>query len=268
MTISVIHIAPQKSSYTELSLYESSTPESFNMPVLHFSSPGCTIEISKAHATSLPPFSRLSNNVESPDNLIFDSVELWVTTQKLIFFDPASSVGSEIPFTSLSLHAIKKQRGLTGIYMMIALSPESAAVTNSDQCDDDEIVELTVIPSPEAEFSTQETIALSAFKALSQCASLHPDPMSDGDSDALDGKISIDSDEQLSRLEGFPGQGGWITAENVDQFSFDVPHTQNPTEVILGPGAGSVRTWEDSTAEKPSLADETVATECKWRRTS
>ena len=65
-----------------------------------------------------------------------------------------------------------------------------------------------------------------------------------------------------------PGSGGWITAENMDQYfdgegnwigGDDDEDEKNEGET-LGPGAGTVRTREEG--------DEDTTDETKWQRTS
>ena len=65
-----------------------------------------------------------------------------------------------------------------------------------------------------------------------------------------------------------PGSGGWITAENMDQYfdeegnwigGDDDEDEKNKGEP-LGPGAGTVRTREEG--------DEDTTDETKWQRTS
>lgn len=151
--------------------------------------------------------------------------------------------------------------------MQISLSPAASQTTNDDAYDDDGMLELTVIPLPNEEDRTN-----TLFKALSDCANLHPDSANGSSGDELEDPIMFEGArgyEEGSRLEGFPGEGGWITAENVDQFQFE--NAENGEEgcgTILGPGAGTVRPRE----ERPDGAenrneDHGVVDEAKWRRT-
>jgi nucleotide-sensitive chloride channel 1A len=77
------------------------------------------------------------------------------------------------------------------------------------------------------------------FEALSACADLHPDPNED---DAAEGGNTE------------PGAGGWITAENMNDFLDADGNFVAPT--TLGPGAGNVHSLEDEEDES------------KWRRTT
>ena len=66
-----------------------------------------------------------------------------------------------------------------------------------------------------------------------------------------------------------PGSGGWITAENMDEFvdengNWIDDDTQPNGDDELGPGAGVVRPREATDAEDLAVDGE----ESKWRRTS
>lgn len=114
--------------------------------------------------------------------------------------------------------------------------------------DEDEFpdpVELILLPPPaqpadatgnpdDAEAQSEAVKAL--YKAVSACSDLHPDELQSGDEsdDGMDDRIVFEGNvgyEGLSGLPGalqgsadgglpppFPGSGGWITADNVDQF--------------------------------------------------
>ena len=121
--------------------------------------------------------------------------------------------------------------------------------------DDDEFpdpVELMLLSAPSSSNDTSSTTdapgptapevdAVQAlYDAVSACSDLHPDENADDDSDdGMDDRIVFESEaggdslgyESITGLPGafagatdgglpppFPGSGGWITAENVDQF--------------------------------------------------
>ena len=175
-------------------------------------------------------------------------------SRNLIFYNPQTSTGVEIPYQSLTLHALSSSSGKTGIYMQLALNPAVAATSNAPEYDDDDLVELTLVPAG----GDAET-AKAVFKGLSDCASLHPDPdMSDEDGDG-EGILWEDDGGEEPRLEGFPkGLGdGWITAENIGEWEGRFEDAEVPADgVILGPGAGTVRGREEDDQE-----------ESKWRKT-
>lgn len=151
--------------------------------------------------------------------------------------------------------------------MQISLSPAASHTTNSEAYDDDGMLELTVIPLPNEEDRTK-----TFFKALSDCANLNPDSDDGSTDDELDDPIMFEGAigyEGGSRLEGFPGEGGWITAENVDQFQFEDAENgeeEGPSR-ILGPGAGTTRPREEGPSGAEDEEVHGVVEEAKWRRT-
>lgn len=119
------------------------------------------------------------------------------------------------------------------------------------------------------------------FNALSACSNLHPDPVHE-DSESIADSTLFQRGLIAPGAEGgglpppMPGSGGWITADNMDEY-FDEngnwigaeqqEEAQGHTE--LGPGAGTTRGHEDidgdgdGDAEADGENDET-----KWQRTS
>lgn len=131
----------------------------------------------------------------------------------------------------------------------------------------------------EAADSQPQNPVRTLFIALSACANLHPDPESESEVDDGNGQspaIMFEGDADMNGIyplsnggsEGaglpppMPGSGGWITAENVNEF-FD--EEGNFRGGGLGGGAGSVRAREEGEEEEGNgdgMEDET-----KWRRT-
>lgn len=185
--------------------------------------------------------------------------------RNLILYNSPSSVGVTLPFTLITLHAIQRIPQGTGIYMQISLSPAASQTTNADAYDDDGMLELTIIPLPNEEDRTK-----TFFKALSDCANLHPDSDNGSSGDELDDPIMFEGAigyEGGSRLEGFPGEGGWITAENVDQFQFEDAENGEEKD-ILGPGAGTIRPRDEGPDEAEDGNEvHGGVEEAKWRRT-
>jgi len=260
MPLTIIRVSPEESSYTPLSTFQSETPESFSTPVLHYRHENAKVLITKDQAKLIPIFGTL-NDVDQTDERGVEGIDLWVTSEDLIFFNKALSVGVTIPYVSLTLHAVQRTGNGVGIYMQLSLTPDISHTSNPDGNDDEELVELSVIPKGPDGASQPDTEAI--FKALSVCTSLHSAtaPNSDDEEDGED-RILFEENDDEPRLQGFPGGGGWITAENVDQFRFEDADESN---VILGPGAGSVRlrdAGEDAIVEDANFTDES-----KWRRT-
>lgn len=178
-----------------------------------------------------------------------------------------------------------------GLYLQLSISD------GFDDHDPDGSISLTLVPavnqSPEAslpdhvEASTQSPLTpiTALFAALSACANLHPDPASptssiaDIDDSALEGYDGVDEGpvfdyDVLDSAGGnglpppMPGSGGWITAENVDQFFDEHGNWQGRG---LGPGAGIVRAREDEDEDTGTgeIDGEKVGDgeDTKWRRT-
>lgn len=149
--------------------------------------------------------------------------------------------------------------------MQLALSPSAAQTSNNEAFDDDDMLELTALSGGG---ENEDTTVDAFFKALSDCANLNPDPDASGsDDEGMDGQVMFEGGAGAT-LEGFPGEGGWITAENVDQFQFEDVEGEEGESAgfrILGPGAGTVRTRSEEGEEEEE--EEVGAEEAKWRRT-
>jgi len=183
--------------------------------------------------------------------------------RNLILFNTSLSVGAMVSYLSLTLHAVQRVHDATGLYMQISLTPDISSTSNDDVHDDDEVVELTVFPKPSGE-SSQAVVANAIFKELSVCTSLHSTASVSDDGDDED-RIVFEGDGDELRFEGFPGEGGWITAENVDQFRFE--DADEETTSILGPGAGSIRRREGGDGGDDDAEDAKAVEDAKWRRT-
>lgn len=152
---------------------------------------------------------------------------------------------------------------------------------------------------------SQETLTKAMFAALTRCADLHPTNSSsamgffddedeeeeEGSDDEQEDQISfegpvgygdeMDVDHTFTRIKkkksnkaigsgGMPGDGGWITSENVHLLE------KVKIEGGLGPGAGSVRPREDDEEEEGEVAGVPngegepnggkEGTEAKWRK--
>lgn len=121
----------------------------------------------------------------------------------------------------------------------------------SQTADEDlETLELLLTPVPSTTATDEESSAQALYAAVSACADLHPDPDSSEDGEEED-------------MDTAPGAGGWITSENMADFT-DADGNFVMPEGGLGAGAGSVRTAEQFEDAEENGAD---GEESKWRRT-
>ncbi|KAI9853780.1 MAG: hypothetical protein M1824_000890 [Vezdaea acicularis] len=227
MPVEVIHKAPDAESFTPLSQHQSQTPESFfdGKPVLHYHTAGAVAVIPEDQTNLLPVFhhgasagdlapvpatSPAVNGQTETDNdgnstpreIEVGSIEIWVTSERLIFYRASTATGATIPYPSINLHAIQQlslpsttspspSNTVSGLYMQI-----STHATSADAYDDEAVLEVTFVPSPSP--STAATVAehvpahehppssssssasanevQALFTALSTCSNLHPDP--------------------------------------------------------------------------------------------
>jgi hypothetical protein len=81
MAISIIHTAPEESSYIPLATFRSSTPESFTLPVLHNRQKTCTVTLRPEHATRIPAFSDAPKPENGDDDVTVCNIDFWVTSE-------------------------------------------------------------------------------------------------------------------------------------------------------------------------------------------
>ncbi|KAE8313788.1 regulator of volume decrease after cellular swelling-domain-containing protein [Aspergillus transmontanensis] len=293
---------PETSSFVLLADHQSRTPSSFHSgpAVLHYHSKHCKLSILEHELQANPILNSLrsadttptANGTENQNGedtegkeIVIDGVDVWVTSDKFLLYNPTHQKGLSIPYPSISLHAVQRltlpdtQSEVQGLYMQIAV-PEQPGVAQED--DFEECITLTVVPPPESHQQQQqseednkpdETPTQALYNAVSACSNLHPDPMSDDeDEEGGSGLLSSGLVEMGSGDGGLPppvdGSSGWITADNMHEF-FDeegnwIGGGEEPT-LSLGPGAGTVRAreGEDGDGDREMQDDE----ETKWRRT-
>ena len=128
--------------------------------------------------------------------------------------------------------------------------------------DDLEIVELSVGCDST---TTPNTGIQPLYDAITNCSNLHPDPAMDDDTEMEDGsdsRIVFEGNvgyEGASGLPGvqigatdgglpppFPGSGGWITADNVNEYFDADGNWIGEGGAQLGGGAGRVRTHDEA----------------------
>lgn len=126
-----------------------------------------------------------------------------------------------------------------------------------DNDDDFSTIEMTLVPKPSDDPTTNHTQKL--YDAIAECSNLHPDPYGEEDEDDEDERIIFEGSAEHEALEGFtgvlrgasdgslpppmPGSGGWITAENVNEY-FDADGNWIG-DGELGEGAGRTRPHDE-----------------------
>lgn len=244
MTITKIHYAPALDSFTPLAEHQSKTPATFykGKPVLYYHDSKAKAIIDKNHLTKLPLNGTESYEVKSPSVSNLDSVELFVSSENLTFFNPISCIGFAIPYPVITLHAIQRlkepedsSQEKQGLYLQIEL-PDCYDHDTQDDDDDLGYIDLTLIPSLSAD--EKKPAIQTLYEAVSACSDLNPDPSSENgglidyisgnDSVRFEGNVGYTGISGLVSLSKdsidddlpppFPGSGGWITAENVSKY--------------------------------------------------
>ncbi|KHN95653.1 FPD1, benzoylformate decarboxylase [Metarhizium album ARSEF 1941] len=270
MLATTIRSPPSVDDYVPLSEYQSQTPESFSdgKPVLHFHLKAAVASIPKSQCGILAIFPADSpaagNAVARPngdaEELVEQTVDVFVNSEKVTLFSEKTESGVSIPYPSISIHAVKQVSASQGpstaaLWMQLEFSDGGA--------DDDDFntVELTILPSS----SESPRAAQQLYDAIANCSNLHPDPISgdgDGDEDNDYDGIVFEGSVEHEAVEGFtgvlrgtadgglpppmPGSGGWITAENVDEYfdedgSWIGGNNGDGEAGALGDGAGRTR---------------------------
>jgi nucleotide-sensitive chloride channel 1A len=160
----------------------------------------------------------------------------------VILFSPGKGKGITLSYPSIALHALGSFETQTAVYLQLNL--HNAELTNSD--DDVETLDLHLIP---VETASSEGLnpSKALYDALSACADLHPDPNSDSEPE-----------------DTTPGAGGWITSENMHEFTdADGNFIEGGS---LGAGAGTIRAREEE-ADEDDADGNGVDGETKWQRT-
>lgn len=237
-------------------------------------------------------------------------ISVFVSSDFLIIYSPSKSKGVKLPYPSIALHAISTlsleepdSEPTKALYMQLNLY--DTAISNSE--DDIRTAEVAILPfpsssatstlpepgleqAPEGHASTASTnttpeeATKMLFEAVSACQDLHPDPHENEDEEpAFAGGIGT---------VGVPGDGGWITSENMAQFMDSNGNfvgfgdggdgaNEGAGVTVLGPGAGTVRQreegdkdedgeggeGEDAAAEDADEVEGAVRGETKWQRT-
>ncbi|KAI1370872.1 regulator of volume decrease after cellular swelling-domain-containing protein [Hypoxylon crocopeplum] len=301
LPLTVIRSCPSADNdFQPLSEYQAQTPDTFfdGKPILYYHDENVKAWVSAEQHEQLFFFSKASEDGSAPLNptppecyalensygkhLHEEKVEVFVGSNKLTLFSHMSGTGIEIPYPSVTLHAIKNFRHVEkpddsmfkfiGVYLQLEFSSSGG--------DDDESfdpIELTLIPcnplSNEQSSADTPTIdplnnerTTALFNQISACSNLHPDPQDEENGDEEEGdfdRIIFEGNVEGGAVEGLPGvimgdsngglpppmpgSSGWITADNVDEY-FDEEGNWigggGPGGEV-GYGAGRVRTHDE-----------------------
>ena len=158
-----------------------------------------------------------------------------------------------------------------------------------EEDDEPDFITLTIVPpastttpaavpnsgsSEDVQTLNSESPVRELFAALSRCSNFHPDSVDPINEEELQESVLFQAgmiapgNTSGGLPPALPGSGGWITAENVDEY-FDEDGCwlrEHDDGDDLGPGAGAVRsrTWSDGDGEDEQNRRDAV----KWRRTS
>ncbi|WYZ38410.1 hypothetical protein EsH8_III_000324 [Colletotrichum jinshuiense] len=272
MLPTTIRSPPSLGDYTPIEEHQAQTPETFfgGKPVLHHHLEGAKAWIPASQKGSLPVFPADSSASASaydgttlkdlPEEVVEQQVSVFVNSENFIIFSSAAGAGVEIPYPSISIHAVKQVGSIGEGTPLQAIWMQLQLADGGDGDDDFDTIDLTLIPAVTAGVQTD---VQKLYDAISACSDLHPDPVDDDDEEE-DGRIVFEGEhEPLEGYTGvmygapdgglppaFPGSGGWITAENVHEH-FDADGNwigQNSGQEEeegdggeLGEGAGRVR---------------------------
>ncbi|KAI9696202.1 MAG: hypothetical protein M1820_008270 [Bogoriella megaspora] len=296
MTVVIIDEAPLASEFVPLSQYQASTPEAFfdGKEILHYYTSNALFVVDEGALNANVGFSKLRLPSQVPQQpsapingdaedlfkqTVLEGIDIWVTSKALILFSNRTNAGLKIPYPYISLHALQRltipgsteAKGL----LLQALESSDNDVVPEEEC---EILDFTLVPTS----TTAESIATTAdvstgaaavadstvsvqdpaqslFDAVSACADLHPTgSMSD------DMMFDDENEGGAEGVLGMPGEGGWITSENIGDYMDEKGNFVGAE--TLGAGAGTVRAREDDQGEDTE-EDGKGGEETKWRRT-
>ncbi|KXH64085.1 hypothetical protein CSAL01_01332 [Colletotrichum salicis] len=276
MLPTTIRSPPSLGDFTPIEEHQSQTPASFfgGKPVLHFHLEGAKAWIPASQKGNLAVFpADVSTMASAPDGttlreateeLVEQHVSVFVTSENFTIFSTAQGAGVQIPYPSISIHAVKQVGSISEGAPLQAIWMQLQLADGGDGDDDFDTIDLTLVPA----VTTGAQVDIQKFyDAISACSDLHPDPVDEGDEEE-DGRIIFEREhEPVEGYAGvlygapngglppaFPGSGGWITAENVHEH-FDADGNwigQNGTEDEeeeggqLGEGAGRIRGHDEA----------------------
>ncbi|QIX01734.1 hypothetical protein AMS68_007251 [Peltaster fructicola] len=246
------------SDFTALTEHNAQTPASFfeGAPVLHLSCAKSSIILAKGATELAPELTKLSTVSEMKDDgtSVLEDIDIWVTSRFFILGSKATTTSVRIDYPTIVVHA------QTDASVMMVLR-----VQDDDMSDEDDCAQINILPSQAeggadpaetassslANGDSGKNFAMLLYQAIGECQELNPDPEMDESDDG-------DMDMQAT---GFPA-GGWITSDNMHEFTDEQGNLRMPTssssETALGPGAGNVRTAADYDEDQD---------DAKWQRT-
>ncbi|KAK4622163.1 hypothetical protein CLAFUW4_06878 [Fulvia fulva] len=211
-----------------------------HLTIQNFSDDG---EDDSAEAAAPPP---------NPDDTLIHChpIDIWVTSSELYLYREPARGGVKCSYRSMPIVGVQG----ADLYIQLNLS--------DDDTPDDEIEFMELrITADEVDSYDQSDIATGGTlnedgsiklttnvadvlcRAISACHDLHPDPPSPGEED-------VDMEEDTR-----PGAGGWITSENLAEYTDENGNFRMPEGITvingdeeyeeqepLGPGAGTTRT--------------------------
>ncbi|KXH41819.1 hypothetical protein CNYM01_06735 [Colletotrichum nymphaeae SA-01] len=276
MLPTTIRSPPSLGDFTPIEEYQSATPASFfgGKPILHFHLEDAKAWIPASQKGSLAIFpADVSTAASAPngttlkettEELVEQHVSVFASSETFTIFSPTQGAGVQIPYPSISIHAVKSVGSISEGAPLQAIWMQLQLADGGDGDDDFDTIDLTLVP---AVTDGAQADIQKFYDAISACSDLHPDPV-DEDDEEEDGRIIFEGEhEPVEGYEGvwygaadgglppaFPGSGGWITAENVhEHFDADgnwIGQNGNEDEEEesgqLGEGAGRVRGHDEA----------------------
>ncbi|OQO15286.1 hypothetical protein B0A48_00669 [Cryoendolithus antarcticus] len=256
MATTALQSPPTVEDFTALSAHQEQTPTTFfaSKPVLHFhTSQPASLRLRTEDLGAQSDFKALAgdNTTQDGDNTTMANIDVWVTSSSLLLYSPSTPAGLSIPYPHITVHA------LSGSSVLLELSlsdPNSAS-------EEEDFQHLTLHITPASSTSSDQG-AEALYRAIGDCQELNPDPQEEN--------------------EGvMPGEGGWITSENMGRFvgedgEFRVPEgvtvfgdeEEDSEEAVrggtLGPGAGRTRGLDEVDGDDDGEGGEGS----KWIRTA
>ncbi|EDR08499.1 uncharacterized protein LACBIDRAFT_297232 [Laccaria bicolor S238N-H82] len=227
-SVNLVNAVPTFVSLEEHKTLVASTPASFNdiPPVLRHKEDNVVVTLN-------PPLDAFDGATGT----------LYVLTSVLVFMSSAGH-GFQIEYPAITLHAVSRADSRPSIYCQLDEAyGRDVAASNEDE---DDMRELNIVP--------QNADSLDPiFEALSQCAALHPDKLSDEDDpddafiDADGSNFEVftgDEDQELSEV----GRAALAHLESIIDYPASHDHSNSTADDVEG---------SDKDAEAQTIEPET-----------